>query len=78
MPDIRHLVFINSTPENIYEAITTQRGIASWWSIHNNAKPESGSVYRISFGGDYFKEIKVAELVPHKKVTWEVVQGTRE
>jgi uncharacterized protein YndB with AHSA1/START domain len=78
MPDIRHLVFIDSTPEKIYEAITTQRGIASWWSIHNNAKPEAGSVYRISFGGNYYKEIKIAELVPNKKVTWEILHADQE
>ena len=28
MPDIRHLVFVKSTPEKIYQAISTQQGIA--------------------------------------------------
>jgi uncharacterized protein YndB with AHSA1/START domain len=78
MPDIRHLVFIKSTTEKIYEAITTQKGIASWWSIHNNAKPQPGSLYRISFGGDYYKEIKVAELFPNKRVVWEILHATPE
>jgi len=78
MPEIHHLVFIKSTPEKIYEAITTQRGIASWWSASNNAKPEAGSVYRISFGGDYYKEIKVSELVPGKKVTWDILDAHPE
>lgn len=78
MPDIRHLVFIKSTPEKIYEAITTQKGIASWWSTHNNAVPVTGSIYRISFGGDYFKEIRVAELAPNKKVLWEILEADPE
>ena len=78
MPDIRHLVYIKATPEKIYPAITTQKGIASWWSKDNNAKPEVGSVYRISFGGDYYKEIKVVELVPDKKVVWEILHATPE
>jgi uncharacterized protein YndB with AHSA1/START domain len=78
MPDIRHLVFIKSTTEKIYEAITTQKGIASWWSIHNNAKPQPGSEYRISFGGDYYKEIRVAELVSNKKVVWDILDATPE
>ena len=78
MPDIRHLVFIKSTPEKIYEAITTEKGIASWWSVHNNARPQTGSVYRISFGGDYYKEIKITELVPNKKVVWEVLEAHPE
>jgi len=78
MPDIRHLLFIKSTPEKIYNAVTTQKGIASWWSEHNNAKARVGSVYRISFGGNYFKEIKVVELVPGKKVVWEILDATPE
>ena len=78
MPDIRLLLFINSTPEKIYNAITTQKGIASWWSEHNNAKPQTGTVYRISFGGDYYKEIKVAELVRGERVVWEILDATPE
>ena len=78
MPDIRHLVYIKSTPEKIYEAITTQQGIASWWSVHNNAKPEVGSIYRISFGGDYYKDIKITGLVPNQKVTWEILNAHPE
>jgi uncharacterized protein YndB with AHSA1/START domain len=78
MPDIRHLVFVKSTPEKIYQVITTQQGIASWWSIDNNAKPEKGSVYRISFGSEYYKEIKVLDLVTGRKVVWEILQADPE
>jgi len=78
MPDIRHLVFIQSTPEKIYKAIATQEGIASWWSVHNNAKEETGSTYRISFGSDYFKEIKITELIPDRKVAWQILEAHPE
>ena len=75
MPDIYHLVFIQSTPEKIYSAVTTQEGIACWWSKKNNANPETGSIYRIYFGPDYYKEIKITELVPGKKVVWEILDA---
>ena len=78
MPDIYHLVFIQSTPEKIYKAVTTEEGIACWWSKKNNAKPEAGSIYRIYFGPDYFKEIKITELVPGKKVVWEILNAHPE
>ena len=78
MPDIRHPVFIKSDPEKIYEAITTKHGIASWWSTHNNAKPEAGSTYRISFGSDYYKDIKIIELIPNKKVVWQILDAHPE
>lgn len=78
MPDIRHLVFIRTNPEKIYAAISTQQGIASWWSTHNNAEPRVGSVYRISFGSDYYKDIMVSELVPGKKVVWDILHAHPE
>ena len=78
MPDIRHLVFIKSTPEKIYAAITTQKGIASWWSVNNNAVPEEGSIFRIFFGDSYYKEIKITELIPNKKVSWEILDAHPE
>lgn len=78
MPDIYHLVFIQSTPEKIYKAITTEEGIASWWSKTNNAKAQAGSIYRIYFGPDYYKEIKVTELVPNKKVVWKILDAHPE
>ena len=78
MPDICHLVYIKSTPHKIYEAITTQDGIAAWWSAHNNAKPQAGSIYRVSFGGDYYKDIRIADLVPNEKVVWEIIDATPE
>jgi uncharacterized protein YndB with AHSA1/START domain len=78
MPDIRHLVFIKSTPEKIYGAISTQAGIASWWSPHNNAMPQTGSIYRISFSGDYYKEIEISELLPGQKVVWKILDAHPE
>lgn len=78
MPDIFHLVFIRSTPEKIYNAVTTQEGIASWWSKTNNAKAEAGNIYRIYFGPDYYKEIKVTDLVLNKKVEWEILDADSE
>jgi uncharacterized protein YndB with AHSA1/START domain len=78
MPDIRHLVHIKSTPEKIFKALTTQDGIASWWSPFNNAKPETGSVYRISFGGEYCKDIRVLALDAPRKIEWEIVAATPE
>ena len=78
MPDIYHLVFIESSLEKIYEAASTQEGIASWWSVQNNAKQEEGSIYKIYFGTDYYKEIKVTELVPNIRIAWEILDAHPE
>jgi uncharacterized protein YndB with AHSA1/START domain len=78
MPDIYHLVFIQTTPEKIFNAISAQEGIASWWSKTNNAKPEEGSVFKIYFGPVYCKEIKITKLIPGKRIEWEVLDAHPE
>jgi uncharacterized protein YndB with AHSA1/START domain len=69
MTAIRHNVVIKATPEKIYEAITTQEGLASWWAKQTNAKPEAGFVNTFTFG-TFQNEMKVTTLEVNKKVEW--------
>jgi uncharacterized protein YndB with AHSA1/START domain len=78
MPDIRHELIIGAPPEKVYEAITGQQGLAGWWTPEATAKAEIGSVARFPFGPDYFKEMKVTELTPAEKVTWNCISGATE
>lgn len=70
MPDIRHLLRINASTEKVYNAITTQEGLSGWWCPDTMAKPEEDSVARFTFGPEYFKEMKITELKPAKRVKW--------
>ena len=47
---IRINVVIKATPEKIYDAITTQKGIESWWCKNTIAKPELEFVNIFVFG----------------------------
>jgi uncharacterized protein YndB with AHSA1/START domain len=78
MYEIHHLLRIKAAPSVVFEALTTQAGIASWWSEFVTAQPIVGSTIHIKFGPEYFKDLKVSELVPDKKVRWEVVQAHPE
>lgn len=77
MADIRHNVAIKATPEKIYEAITTQEGLANWWAKQTTAKPELGFVNVFIFG-KYRNEMKVTELVPNQKTAWECISSIDE
>jgi uncharacterized protein YndB with AHSA1/START domain len=70
MADIRHNVVIKTTPERIYNAVTTKEGIESWWCKNTTAKPELGFVNIFTFDKNRI-EMKVTELAPGKKVKWE-------
>jgi uncharacterized protein YndB with AHSA1/START domain len=77
MTSIRHNVAIKATPEKIYKAITTQEGLANWWTNDTTAKPEVGFVNVFIFG-KFRNEMKVTELTSNKKVQWECINSIPE
>lgn len=72
---IYHRLLIEAPAEKVYEAITTQEGLAGWWTPETIAKPEVGSISRFAFGTNYFKEIRVEELKSYSKVKWRCLKG---
>ncbi|WP_316809910.1 SRPBCC domain-containing protein [Pedobacter heparinus] len=67
---ICHRLLIEAPAEKVYAALTTQGGLAGWWTPETTAKAETGSVSRFAFGPTYFKEMKIEELKPYSRVKW--------
>lgn len=78
MVNIKHKLEIEASPETIYGNLTTQNGLAGWWTPDTNAKPEVNSILRFGFGPSYFKEMKVIALDSERKVEWKCITGTEE
>jgi uncharacterized protein YndB with AHSA1/START domain len=72
-----HSVLIEATPAKVYEAISTGKGLASFWTSDSQAQPEVGSVARFGFGGPVL-EMKIEELRPGKLVRWSTHDGFPE
>ncbi len=70
MKNICHRLVIKAAPEEVYKAVSTQEGLAGWWTPAATAKPEKDSIARFPFGPDYYKEMKVTTLDPFKQVQW--------
>jgi len=75
--DIRINVVIKAAPEKIYDAITTQEGIESWWCKNTIAKPELDHVNIFVFG-KFRNEMKVNKLIPGKTVEWKCINSIDE
>lgn len=71
--DIVLSVNIQTTPERAYEAITTQKGLAGWWTPEVKAEPTVGAVDEFYFGGAVVK-FRVDKLEPGRHVAWSGVQ----
>jgi len=78
MVDILHRVGIESTaPDEVYAALTTIDGLSGWWTEDTEGETSVGGILRFRFDVGGF-DMRVLELVPDKRVLWEVTDGPEE
>ncbi len=78
MPDILHKVGIkSSSPNAVYQALTTVDGLSAWWTTNTQGESKIGSVLQFRFGDGGF-DMKVLELDSARRVLWQVVDGPAE
>jgi uncharacterized protein YndB with AHSA1/START domain len=81
MKSIRQNVLIAASAEEVYRALTTQEGLAGWWTPAATAEAKVNSVARFPFNFPtfvYTKEMKVTELKPNARIEWECIEGADE
>jgi len=78
MPSIQHFLLIKSPCHAVYEAITGQQGLSSWWTTNCIAKPELGFVNEFNFSTDYHNEMKITRLENDRMVSWKCIRGDKE
>ena len=71
--DIVHNVIIKTTPDHLYEAITTQKGLAGWWTPQTKAEPTIGTLNEFRFIGTILK-FRIDALEPTRHIAWSSVQ----
>ena len=78
MVDILHRVAVEKTsPEKVYDALTTLDGLAGWWTTDTTGDAAEGGVIEFRFPPGGF-DMKVVETTPSEHVRWEVVDGPDE
>ncbi|MGZ4533205.1 MAG: SRPBCC family protein [Mycobacteriaceae bacterium] len=77
MVDILHRIGVTSSPDNVYEALTTTKGLSGWWTTNTQGEGHVGGVLQFRFGAGGF-DMNVLELDHGKRVLWEVVDGPDE
>lgn len=76
MVDILHRAGVKtSTPDKVYEALTTVDGLAAWWT--EDTKSKDGRIeFRFPPVGGF--DMEVVETRPNELVTWRVADGPEE
>lgn len=77
MVDILHRVGIKSSPDQVYRALTTIKGLSDWWTNDTRGDCNVGGVIKFHFGAGGF-DMKVLELHPGQHVLCQVVAGPEE
>lgn len=78
MADIKHLLEISVTKEKVYKAITTQNGLANWWTQDVTAKPEVGSIAKFRFNDIFSADLKITALEENRVIKWGCVDSSEE
>jgi uncharacterized protein YndB with AHSA1/START domain len=72
--DILLSVDIQTTPQQLYEAITTQQGLAGWYTPKTKAEPRMGAVIELKFDELTTLKFHVDEIEAERHVIWSGVQ----
>jgi len=76
--DILHRIGIKSSSlDAVYRALTTREGLSGWWTDDTQGDGRVGEVLQFRFGAGGI-DMKVIELQPAKRVSWQVVGGPKE
>ena len=70
MVDILHRIGVkNSSPDKVYDALTTLDGLSGWWASDTKGSVEVGGVLEFRFQPGGF-DMQVVELEPAERVVW--------
>jgi uncharacterized protein YndB with AHSA1/START domain len=66
----------------VYKALATPEGVSRWWTVETSGDHQAGGKLRFRFT-DHGKELgvfdmKILDLNPDKRVSWQVVDGPAE
>ena len=76
MKTIHHVFEIAATPAKVWDAITTEDGLSSWWSTRVSAPDQNvGTLVKFTFRGDFNPIMKIEAVNPGKQLDWRCVDG---
>ncbi|MBD3162411.1 MAG: hypothetical protein GF346_08700 [Candidatus Eisenbacteria bacterium] len=75
MKTIMHTLKIHTSPTTVYEALTTDKGLAGWWSEKVWIENGTGGIVRFTFEDEFNPQMRVTELAQDRIVRWQCTGG---
>jgi uncharacterized protein YndB with AHSA1/START domain len=71
MADLRHQIDIKASPQQVYAALATTTGLASWWTADAHAEEKIGGKAEFGFNGrGAVYRMRIVALDPARQVVW--------
>ena len=67
-----------TSPERVYDALTTIDGLAGWWTTDTKGDAVPGGTLTFRFGEAGGFDMEVLDLRPSERVVWRVADGPEE
>jgi uncharacterized protein YndB with AHSA1/START domain len=71
MENIEQIQYIKAPIAKVYEALTTEKGLAEVWTKNLRVKPELGFVNEFDFKDNY--ATKIVALEENRRIEWECI-----
>lgn len=65
---------IDASPRELYEALTTQKGLEGWFTKKAEIYPQTGGIATFHFGSKNYFVMKITKLQPEQEVIWKCVE----
>lgn len=76
MKTIHHVVDVDAPSRELFAAITTQDGLAGWWTTKVDAPTaETGALINFTFAGDFNPTMEIVRVDQPVLVEWKCVSG---
>ena len=75
MKTIHHVFDIAAPQAEVFGALSTGEGLASWWTSEVAADTVAGGSVRFTFGDDFNPVMRIEELAAPARVRWACVGG---
>ncbi len=78
MANIEHIQYVNAPPSKVYDVLTTARGLAEVWTQDLEFSAQIDAVNEFRFGDERPTKMKVVELDPINRMTWQCIDSDPE
>ncbi len=75
MKKILHAFDVDVPREKVFAALTTQRGLAGWWTTDVSVENGAAAKIKFHFVGDFNPQMEVIQVEQDQAVKWKCIAG---